>query len=97
MPLAGAGMFIPVICQSAPIVQQYPTEDEEYASLNNADCKAVYTGTGWVAEITRKLNTGNADDVVFNISEELPFGFAIFNNAAIAHGIKPGLTIKFEQ
>lgn len=61
------------------------------------DVKAVYTGTGWITEVTRKLNTGDADDAVFNPAEEMPFGFAIFNNAAIAHAIKPGLNMKFEQ
>mgnify|MGYP002639558551 CR=1 FL=1 len=58
---------------------------------------AVYTGTGWVCEFTRKLNTNDEDDVVFEISKELPFGLAIFNNAAIAHAIKPNLMLKFEQ
>ncbi len=59
--------------------------------------KAVHTGTGWVCEVKRKLNTGDPDDAVFNPAEEMPFGFAIFNNAAIAHAIKPGLNLKFEQ
>ncbi len=59
--------------------------------------KVQHTGTGWIAEFTRKLNTGDDDDVIFNPSEDLPFGFAIFNNAAIAHAIKIGLNMKFEQ
>lgn len=60
--------------------------------------KASHTGTGWVAEITRKLNTNDPWDVVFDPAvAELRFGFAIFNNAAIAHSIKPGLTLKFEE
>jgi ethylbenzene dehydrogenase len=66
-------------------------------SRGDISIKAEYTGTGWIAEITRKMNTGNADDVAFKTTDEMPFGFAIFNNAAIAHGIKPGLVIKFEQ
>lgn len=61
------------------------------------DVKAVYTGTGWICEVSRKLNTGDPDDVIFSPTAELPFGFAIFNNAAIAHGIKAGLNMKFEQ
>ena len=61
------------------------------------DVKAVYTGTGWVCEVKRKLNTGDSDDVVFDPATDLDFGFAIFNNAAIAHGIKPGLKLKWEQ
>jgi len=59
--------------------------------------KAVHTGSGWVCEFTRKLNTNDEDDVVFDITQELPFGLAIFNNAAIAHAIKPNLNLKFEQ
>lgn len=61
------------------------------------DIKAVYTGTGWICEFTRKLNTGDADDVIFDVTQELAFGLAIFDNAAIAHSIKPGLLMKFEQ
>jgi len=59
--------------------------------------KVMHTGTGWVAEFTRKLDTGDPWDVVFNAAEELPFGLAIFDNAAIAHAIKPNLNMKFEQ
>jgi len=58
---------------------------------------AVYTGTGWICEFTRKMNTSDVDDVVFDASKEFPFGLAIFNNAAIAHAIKPNLMLKFEQ
>ncbi len=57
---------------------------------------AVHTGSGWVLEFSRKLNTGNADDVVFDITKQYPFGLAIFNNAAIAHEIKTNLLLKFE-
>lgn len=57
---------------------------------------AIHTGTGWICEFTRKLNTNDADDVVFDVTEELAFGLAIFNNAAIAHAIKPNLIMKFE-
>lgn len=58
---------------------------------------AEYTGTGWVCLVSRKLNTGDADDVVFAADKVIPFGFAIFDNAAIAHGVKPNLTMTFEQ
>ena len=57
----------------------------------------MHTGTGWVAEFTRKLNTNDPWDVVFDPAAELPFGLAIFDNAAIAHAIKPNLNMKFEQ
>ena len=61
------------------------------------DIRANHTGTGWVCEFTRKMNTQDEDDVVFDINEELSFGLAIFNNAAIAHGIRPNLKMKFEK
>ncbi len=60
-------------------------------------CTAKHTGSGWIAEFSRKLNTGNADDVVFDITKEYPFGLALFNNAAIAHEIKTNLLMKFEE
>ncbi len=58
---------------------------------------AVHTGNKWICEFTRKLNTNDADDIIFDITNEVPFGLAIFNNAAIAHGIKSDLILKFEQ
>lgn len=61
------------------------------------EIKAKHTGTGWVAEVKRKLNTTDVDDVVFDPTKELRFGFAIFDNAAISHSIKPNLNLKFEQ
>jgi len=68
-------------------------------TLGRADINisAVHTGSGWICEFTRKLDTNDEDDVVFDITKEFPFGLAIFNNAAIAHAIKPNLNLKFEQ
>lgn len=79
--------------------KRIPSVTTKDFTLGRADLtiKAVYTGTGWICEFTRKLDTQDADDVVFNITEELPFGLAIFNNAAIAHAIKPNLNLKFQQ
>ena len=68
-------------------------------TLGRADVtiKAIHTGTGWVCELKRKLNTGDVDDAVFDLASEYPFGFAIFDNAAIAHSIKTDLNMKFAQ
>ena len=63
----------------------------------DVEVKAMHNGTGWVCEVKRKLNTGDVDDVVFDPTAELDFGFAIFDNSAIAHAIKPGLKMIFEQ
>jgi len=59
--------------------------------------KARHTGSGWVTEFARKMNTGDEDVVVFDVNTDLDFGLAIFNNAAIAHGIKPNLKMTFEK
>ena len=48
--------------------------------------RAEHIGSGWQLEIRRKLNTGDPTDAVFVIGESIPFGLAIFNNAAIGHG-----------
>ena len=60
------------------------------------DVRYQHTGTGWICEVKRALNTGDPDDVVFTSTTELDFGFDVFNNAAIAHAIKPGLKLKCE-
>ena len=58
--------------------------------------KSIHTGSGWQLEIRRKLNTGDPTDVVFAIGSEIPFGLAIFNNAAIGHGQTNFLSMKIE-
>jgi hypothetical protein len=58
---------------------------------------ANHNGKGWVIEIKRALTTADdVNDVQWNIAQEYMFGFAIFQNAAIAHGIKADLKLKFE-
>ncbi len=59
----------------------------------------VYTGSSWILEFKRKLSTGDITgaDVDFSSLEDYPFGIATFNNAAIAHGTKASLTLKFEE
>ena len=58
---------------------------------------ASHTGSGWQLEIMRKLNTGDPFDAEFVIGQSLPFGLAIFNNAAIAHGQSNFLTMTIED
>ena len=59
--------------------------------------KAIHTGSGWQLEIRRLLYTGDPTDAEFKIGETLPFGLAIFNNAAIAHGQTNFLSMKIEN
>jgi hypothetical protein len=67
---------------------------------NRADitAKATYTGTGYIAEIKRKLKTGDKvnQDVDFSDLQDRVFGVAVFNRADIAHAIKANLVLKFK-
>jgi hypothetical protein len=67
-------------------------------SAGDIFCKTSYTGSGWIMEIKRALNTGDAVyDVDFSSLEDQYFGIAIFENAQIAHSIKPNLVLKFKK
>jgi len=59
--------------------------------------RSQHVGSGWLLEIRRKLNTGDPTDAVFTPGESMPFGLAIFNNAAIAHGQTNFLTMTLEN
>jgi len=59
--------------------------------------KAKHTGSGWQLEIRRKLTTGDPTDADFAPGQSIPFGLAIFNNAAIAHGQTNFLTMTIEN
>ncbi len=58
--------------------------------------KSRHTGSGWLLEIRRKLNTGDPTDTEFVVGESMSFGIAIFNNAAIGHGMSNFLTLTIE-
>lgn len=60
-------------------------------------CKAVWANAKWTMEIKRKITTGDALDVDFSSLEDQYFGFAIFENAQIAHSIKANLVLKFKE
>lgn len=57
---------------------------------------AVHTGTGWIMEFKRKLNTGSTKDVQFDPTKSYVFGVGIFDNSALAHAIYPKATLKFQ-
>ena len=60
-------------------------------------CKAVWANAKWTIEFKRKLTTGDASDVDFASLADQYFGFAIFENAQIAHSIRPNLILKFKK
>jgi hypothetical protein len=62
-------------------------------------CKATHTGSGWILEYKRALKTADTEqkDIDFSTLEDQSFGFAVFENAQIAHAIKPNLLLKFQK
>lgn len=75
------------------------TVKEYLGNRGDITCKALYTGSGWILEYKRALKTGDTErqDVDFSSLDDQYFGFAIFNNAQIAHGIKPNLLLQFQK
>ncbi len=59
--------------------------------------RSQHVGSGWQLEIRRKLTTGDPMDADFAPGQTIPFGLAIFNNAAIAHGQSNFLSMKIEE
>lgn len=67
-------------------------------SAGDISCKATYSGSGWILEIKRALKTADAVyDIDFSSLQDQYFGFAIFENAQIAHSIKTNLVLKFKK
>ncbi|MEP6795919.1 MAG: ethylbenzene dehydrogenase-related protein [Saprospiraceae bacterium] len=88
---AGAG----VGAKAIPGITMSPYE----GSRGDITCKAVHTGSGWILEFKRALNTGDTErkDVDFSSLDDQYFGFGVFDNAQIAHAIKPNLLLKFQK
>lgn len=63
---------------------------------SDVQVRVKHTGTKWQMEIMRKLNTGSANDAVFEIGGEIPFGIAFFQNSAIAHATSNFKKMKIE-
>jgi Ethylbenzene dehydrogenase len=79
------------------------TLNDSYAgSMGDIPCKAVYTtdpsGNYWTLEFKRALKTTDAVyDIDFSSLSDQFFGFAVFENAQIAHSIKANLVLKFKK
>jgi hypothetical protein len=59
----------------------------------------VFTGSGYVMEIKRKLRTEDTQrvDVDFSDLKDQYFGIGLFENAALAHAIKANLKLTFKK
>jgi hypothetical protein len=75
------------------------TLNDSYAgSMGDIPCKAVWNNGSWIMEFKRALKTSDAlYDIDFSSLSNQYFGFAIFENAQIAHSIKANLVLKFKK
>jgi len=67
---------------------------------SRADIKAVsrYADGGWTVMLSRKLNTGNEDDVVFNPRKKYNFALALFNDSGDEDSYDSEvMTLKFKR
>lgn len=72
--------------------------DSYTGSMGDIPCKAVWSNGNWTMEFKRLLKTSDAvNDVDFSTLVDQYFGFAIFENAQIAHSIKANLVLKFRK
>lgn len=72
--------------------------DSYTGSMGDIPCKAVYNSGSWTMEFKRALKTTDTEyDVDFSSLADQYFGFAIFENAQIAHSIKANLVLKFKK
>ncbi len=80
------------------VVAGVTLKDIGYAGTQgDITCKAVWADSKWTLEFKRKLTAPDAYDVDFASLADQYFGFAVFENAQIAHSIKPNLVLKFKK
>ena len=67
-------------------------------SRGDITANGIHTGSGWIVEFKRALKTADSvNDVDFSSLADQYFGCSIFDNADIAHAIKPNLLLKFQK
>jgi hypothetical protein len=73
--------------------------DAYTGSAGDISCKALFTaGQGWTIEIKRALKTSDTVyDIDFSSLQDQYFGFAVFENAQIAHSVKTNLVLQFRK
>jgi hypothetical protein len=78
--------------QTVPYYVQSPYLGSRGDIPSNAIYVSMEDGTGyWYLVMSRAFNTGNPDDVVFNLNANYPFGIAVFNQVGDeAHNYNDG-------
>lgn len=92
-PANAGGTYYIKRADAVPFVDNFKPGDEVAAHISNlltgdrADIKAVNKWENGVVTtvLSRKLTTGSKFDVQFDPAKRYPFGFAVFDNAAVRH------------
>ncbi|MBF0289044.1 MAG: hypothetical protein HQM14_14595 [SAR324 cluster bacterium] len=63
------------------LMPKYIINKEPHGSVADIKAKGIWTNKSWYLELKRKLNTGNADDVIFVKGKAIKGGIAVFNHS----------------
>lgn len=63
------------------IMPKYVLSDSVSGSVADVKAKGVWSNGKWTLELSRKLKTGNTDDVVFNTGISVAGGIAVFDHS----------------
>lgn len=63
------------------VMPKYIVNKNPSGSIADVKAKAMWADGVWTLELSRKLNTGNPDDVVFQSGKRLKGGIAVFNHS----------------
>ncbi len=63
------------------IMPKYVLAQSASGSIADVKAKGVWSNGKWTLELSRKLNTGHADDVVFKPDQVVPGGIAVFDHS----------------
>jgi hypothetical protein len=78
------------------IMPKYILNENAKGSVSDVKAKGTWKDGQWTLELKRKLNTGNADDVVFTPGTAVSAAIAVFDHSGNEkHNISKTLTIQF--
>ena len=76
---------------------KYILAENPLGSIADVTAKGVWGDGGWTLELSRKLNTGNADDVAFTRGSAVKGGIAAFNRSGDDdHNVSATLTFQIQ-
>ncbi len=78
------------------VMPKYILNQNATGSITDVKAKGVWKDGQWTLELKRKLNTGNADDIVFTRGSAVPSAIAVFDHSGDEnHNFSKTLTFQF--